>query len=124
MSDSLKVIKYVATSALGQPLANVQIAVLTGDINGGDPANVSTQPGSPLTTIFADPQGANEITNPATTDGLGNLCATANGVTTIGVWVNISGYDSSTYFVLQVYGPGIVGQVLVPVSFPSGGDED
>jgi hypothetical protein len=117
MSDSLKCIKYVATSPQGQPLANVQIAVLTGDINGNQPVNASGQPGTPLATIYADPQGSHQITNPATTDGLGNLCATVDGVTTIGVWVNTSGYGASPYFVLQVYGPGIVGQQLVPFNF-------
>jgi hypothetical protein len=121
MSDNLKIIKYCATSALGQPLANVQIAVLTGDINGANPVNATAQPGSPLATLYADPQGENEITNPATTDGLGNLCSTVNGVTNIGVWVNTTGYEASPYYVLQVYGPGIVGQVLVPISIPSGG---
>lgn len=117
MSDSLKVIKYCATSAQGQPLADVQIAVLVGDINGSAPVNVTTQPGTPRATIFADPQGLHEITNPATTDGLGNLKGTVNGVDTIGVFVNTNGYGASTYFVLQIYGPGIVGQVLVPITF-------
>jgi hypothetical protein len=121
MSDSLKVINYTALSPEGQPIAGVQVAVLIGDVNGANPVDASTQPGSPVATIYADPQGQHEISNPATTDGLGALCATVDGVTTVGVWVNISGYGSSTYFVLQVYGPGIVGQRLIPVSFPSGG---
>jgi len=121
MSDNLKVINCTVTSPQGQPLAGVQVAVLVGDINGASPVNASTQPGSPLATLFADPQGTNEIGNPATTDGLGHLCATVNGVTTIGVWVNNTGYGSSNYYVLQVYGPGIVGQQLIPISIPSGG---
>src|SRR5580692_5188188 len=104
MSDNLKVIKYCVTSAQGQPLAGpgIQIAVLTGDINGNQPVNATAQPGSPLATLYADPQGQHEISNPATTDGLGNLCSTQGGVTNIGVWVNISGYGSSSYYVLQV----------------------
>ncbi len=121
MSDSLKVINYTAVSAEGQPLANVQVAVLIGDINGASPVNATTQPGSPLATIYADPQGQHEISNPATTDGLGALCSTVNGVTNVGIWVNTSGYGSSPYYVLQVYGPGIVGQRLIPISIPGGG---
>jgi hypothetical protein len=116
MSDSLAVLNRQVFNAVGQALANVQVAVLIGDVNGASPVNVTTQPGSPLATIYADPQGTQEIPNPTTTDGLGNLCATYNGVTTIGVWVNTSGYDSSHYFVLQIFGPGIAGQQLIPVS--------
>jgi hypothetical protein len=121
MSNSLKVINYVALSAEGQPLANVQVAVLVGDINGASPVTSTTQPGSPLATLYADPQGSHEIANPATTDGLGNLCSTVDGVTNVGVWVNNTGYGSSNYFVLQVFGPGVSQQRLIPISIPSGG---
>ena len=120
MSDSLKVINHQVTNALGQSLAGVQVAVLIGDVNGASPVNATMQPGTPLAELFADPQGTQSIPNPATTDGLGNLSATFNGVTTLGVWISISGYGSSNYYVLQVYGPGVVGQQLTPISISEG----
>ena len=124
MANSKFVILKSVTNANGQPLANVSVAVLTGDIGGASPAVTTTQPGSPLATIYADPQGNTALTNPTTpgtntvtTDGLGNLCSSVNGVTTIGVYVA----DSPAYYVLQIYGPGVLAQQLIPITFPSGG---
>jgi hypothetical protein len=134
MSDSLGVINFQVTNAIGQPLADVSVAILKGDINGSNPANTTTQPGTPLANIYADPAAQIPLTNPTTpgtntvtTDGLGNLCSVVNGVTSQGVWVVFSGYGSSQFYVAQIYGPGILGtantpnQILRPLSFPSGG---
>lgn len=129
---SLYVINRTFTNAAGQPLPNLSIAILVGKLNGSSGnADTSTQPGSPLATIHADPDGVTLLSNPTTpgtntvtTDGLGNLCSVVNGVTTLGVYINTSGYEASIYAVIQAYGPGIVGvdnQFLIPCSFPSGG---
>ena len=116
MSDLLIVINRQFFSANGQALAGLQIAVLVGDINGASQVNATAFPGSPLATLYADPAAAQPVSNPVTTDGLGNLCSTYNGVTNLGVWVATS---SNKYFVLQVSGPGISGQQLIPLSVPS-----
>lgn len=121
-------------SQVGQPLANLTIAVLIGNIGAGSGnANTSTQPGSVLATVYADPLGTQGIltnpttpgTNTLTTDGSGNLCSaiqTDSGIVyTLGIYLNTSGYGASTQFVLQVYGAGIIGQQLIPITFPSGG---
>lgn len=130
MADTLSVINKQITSVIGQPLPGVSVAVLVGDINGASPVDATTQPGSPLATIYADPQGTTPLTNPTTlgttatvgVDGFGNLCSIVNGVYTIGIWVSSGGYGPPThYFVLQVFGAGIVGQQLIPCSVPSGG---
>ena len=118
MSDSLIVIHRQFISANGQALSGLQVAVLVGDINGASQVNATAFPGSPLATLYADPAGAQPVSNPVTTDGMGNLCSTYNGVTNLGVWVNTS---SNNYFVLQVSGPGIPGQQLIPLSVPSAG---
>jgi hypothetical protein len=120
MSNTLAVINQIFQDSQGRPLAGLIIALLTGTVNGASPVTSSTQPGSPLATCYADPQGTTELTNPnpggfplpdayLTTDGYGNLCSVVNGVETIGVWV-----AASAYYVLQAYGAGIVGQQLIP----------
>ena len=92
MSDTLGVINYQAISTLGTPLAGVLVAVLSGDLT---TVVTTTQPGSPLATIYTDPAGLNPILNPAMTDGDGNL--------------NIC--VATGYYVLQVYGLGVVQQL-------------
>ena len=119
MSNTLAVINHSFSNSEGQPLAGLICALLLGDINGASPVTATSQPGSPLASCYADPQGTTALTNPnpggfplptayLTTDGFGNLCSIVNGVTTIGVWV-----AKSAYYVLQVYGPGIVAQQLI-----------
>ena len=110
MANTLKCINTVILNALGQPLQGVTVEVLTGTINGASAVVTTTQPGTPAATCYADPQGSNAVTQPLTTDGLGNLISTYLGVSNLGVWV------ASGYYVLQVYGTGIVGQLLIPLS--------
>lgn len=110
MANTLKVINQVILNALGQPLAGVNVAILSGTINGASAAATSTQPGTPAATCYSDPQGSHAVTQPLTTDGLGNLISTYLGVSYPGVWV------ASGYYVLQIYGTGIVGQTLIPLS--------
>lgn len=129
MSNSLVVINRTILNADGQPLPGVTVAVLVGTINGASPAVTTTQPGTPLATLYADPQAAIPIHNPSdpsqaatlAIDGLGNLGSLVNGVFNIGVWLSNTGYGGSNYFVLQIFGPGVSQQQLVPCSFPSGG---
>lgn len=118
MSDTLGIINYQFLSQEGQPLANLNIAILSGDLSS---VTVTEQPGSPLATLYADPAGATPITNPTTigvstvtTDGYGNLASLVNGVYTVGVCVA----TSSEYVVLQVYGAGVTGQQLIQVFVP------
>lgn len=127
---AFNVINWVFTNASGQPLANVQIAILTGTVLGSPEVDASTQPGSPLAPVFADNEGATTLTNPTTlgtntitTDGSGNLCSSVvvDGklITTIGVWADTT---SNTYFTIQAYGGGIAGvgnQQLIPLSLPT-----
>lgn len=53
-------------NAVGTALPGVSVAILT------QPADTSTQPGTPLATIFTDATGVTPLTNPLTTDNLGN----------------------------------------------------
>src|SRR5271168_1554665 len=128
---SYYVVNRTFLNSEGQPLAGLTIAVLVGKIGGSSGnATTNTQPGSPLATVYADADGhQGTLSNPTTpgvntltTDGLGNLCSLIDGVYTIGIYLNTSGYGASTTFVLQVYGPGVAGgQQLIPLTFPSGG---
>lgn len=103
MSDTLGIIQYQALSTEGQPLADINIAILSGDIT---TVVTTTQPGSPLATLYTDPTGDTTTPNPTMTDGLGNL--------------NVS--VAPGYYVLQIYGPGVRDQLLVQVvaSAPTG----
>jgi hypothetical protein len=64
----VSVYRYDGTvqNAVGTALPGVSVAVLT------QPANTSTQPGTPLASIFTDSTGATPLANPLTTDNLGN----------------------------------------------------
>lgn len=131
MADKLGIINYQLTNTEGQPLAGVSVAVLSGSLNGTAPVTSTTQPGSPLASIYADPAKVTALTNPTTagtstvtTDGKGNLVSVVNveGVltTTLGVCVAFSTViNQAQSYVLQFYGPGIIGgQFLVPFTFP------
>jgi hypothetical protein len=56
-------------NALGNAIAGASVAICT------QPANTSTQPPSPLATLYADPNGVTQISNPLTTDGYGHAYA-------------------------------------------------
>ena len=101
MSDTLGILNYSITSVIGQPLPGVQVAVLTGDLT---TVVTTSQPGTPLATLHSDPGGVHSTPNPTTPDGDGNVsvCPPASG----------------NYYVLQIYGPGVVGQQLVQVFVP------
>lgn len=72
-------------NAVSRPVPGASVAVLT------QPANTTTQPGSPLAQIFQDAAGTIPAANPLTTDGLGNY----------------SFYISPGTYTLQIYGNGI-----------------
>lgn len=106
MSALLVPIYYQASGPTGDQLAGVYVAVLTGTPTTVD---VSGQPGSPLATIYTDSTGATQAVNPARTDGKGNLTA-SNTAPGPGVWV-ASGGD----YTLQIYGVGLIGNLIVPI---------
>jgi hypothetical protein len=130
MANYLAIINYQLLNSEGQPIAGAQVAVLSGDLNGASNVTSTTQPGSPLATIYADPQASTSLANPTTpgsntvtTDGYGNLCSIVDveGVltTTLGICVKYSTTSTVTSnYVLQFYGSGINGQLLVPFAFP------
>lgn len=90
-------------NALGQPIAQCLIAILNGELSA---VNTTTQPGTPLASIFSDPDGVNPLANPMMTDGLGNFQ----------FWAAAGNY------VVQIYGPGIANtQFLQPISIGGGG---
>ena len=97
MAATLPIINYSATDANGNALDGVYVAVLSGTLSTVDTDDI---PGTPLATLYADPEGTTPVANPTSTDGLGNIsvCPSAAG-----------------YFVLQVYGPSINGQQLFQV---------
>jgi hypothetical protein len=69
--------------SVSRPVPGASIAVLT------QPAVTSTQPGSPLASIFQDSAGLIPMTNPTTTDGLGNYdFYVAAGVYTLQIYGN------------------------------------
>jgi hypothetical protein len=77
-------------NGVSRPVPGVNVAVLT------QPASTVTQPGSPLASIFSDPAGLIPLTNPVTTDGLGNY----------------SFYIAPGVYTLQIYGNGIPTQLV------------
>lgn len=119
MSDTYQVINRQISGVDGQVLANTQVAVLVGTINGSVLVDAATQPGSPLALLYADPQGEKPISNPTKTDGFGNLCSVYEGVETIGVYVNSGANGDGTNYVLQVYGGRVTPQQLIPYTVPN-----
>src|SRR5262249_22959661 len=88
-------------STTGQALPGVSVAVLT------QPASTSTQPGTPLATIYSDSSGT-ALTNPTTTDNLGNVFF----------------YAAPGTYTVQIYGSLLVQQQVFPdqlVVAPGGG---
>jgi hypothetical protein len=84
-------------NGVSRPVPGAKVAVLT------QPATTSTQPGSPLASIFLDPAGTQPATNPVLTDGLGNY----------------SFYVAPGVYTLQIYGNGVVtsnnpNQLVIP----------
>lgn len=93
-------------NALGQPIAQASIAVLSGTLPAyGGSVSVATQPGSPLATIYSDPNGNTPISQPLQTDGLGNFQ----------FWALPGNY------VLQMYGSGINPQFIQQITIGAGG---
>jgi hypothetical protein len=78
-------------SVEGVAVANATIIVLSGQT---DTVNTTTQPGTPLASIYSDPYGNNAInqsTSPLQSDGLGNY----------------QFWAAPGWYVLQIYGAGI-----------------
>ena len=99
----------IIQNSLGQGNPNATVIVLSGTIGGARAVNTTAQPGTPLATIYSDPYGAspiNQTTNPVTT-------ASGNGW--FQYWTACSSYQ-----VIQVYGPGVNGQLVYGI-FVGGG---
>jgi hypothetical protein len=76
-------VQNIVLDSVSRPVSGASVAVLT------QPANTSTQPGSPLASIFQDSAGLIPMTNPTTTDGLGNYdFYVAAGVYTLQIYGN------------------------------------
>ena len=108
-SPTLASITGQVIDSSGQIIPGATITVLSGTIGGTDAVNTTTQPGTPLATIWADPYGntlINQATTPLVSDGNGNYQCWA----------------SSGYYVVQIWGSGINGQFLQNffVAAPSG----
>jgi hypothetical protein len=74
-----------------RPVPGASIAVLT------QPANTSTQPGSPLASIFADVNGSVPLANPFNVDGSGNYFF----------------YVAAGTYTIQIYGGTLASQVVL-----------
>jgi hypothetical protein len=74
-----------------RPVPGASIAVLT------QPANTSTQPGSPLASIFADVNGSVPLANPFNADGSGNYFF----------------YVAAGTYTIQIYGGTLASQVVL-----------
>jgi hypothetical protein len=76
-------VQNIVLDSVSRPVPGASVAVLT------QPAVTSTQPGSPLASIFQDSAGLIPMTNPTTTDGLGNYdFYVAAGVYTLQIYGN------------------------------------
>lgn len=74
-----------------RPVPGASIAVLS------QPANTSTQPGSPLASIFSDVNGAFPLSNPFTADGGGNYFF----------------YLAAGTYTIQIYGGTLASQIVL-----------
>jgi len=89
----------VLQNSTGQIIPGATVIVLSGTVSGSEAVNTSTMPGTPLATIYSDPYGAspiNQSTSPLVTDDLGNFT----------FWA------APGYYVLQIYGNGVPGQIV------------
>lgn len=97
-------------NSIGQVLPNVTVIVLAGTVAGTEEVDTATQPGSPLATIYSDPYGNNPI------DQVHAPLNTSAGDGTFQFWA------PAGYYVIQAYGPGIIGQLVYGISLsPSTG---
>lgn len=108
MAATLGIYTGIVTNSLGQAVPGATIIVLSGTIGGTDAVNLSTQPGSPLATIYVDPYAQtliDQTTSPLLSDDNGNFsfCAT------------------SGWYVLQIYGLGVGAQYTQGISIFLGG---
>ena len=92
------------SNSLGQVIPNATIIVLSGTIGGSQGVNATTQPGTPLATIYADPYGATPINQ-----SMAPL-STSAGDGTFQFWA-LPGY-----YVVQAYGPQINGQITYGIA--------
>src|SRR5277367_5675769 len=89
-------------NAVGVALAGVSVAVLS------QPADTTTQPGTPLASIFTDSTGVTPLANPLSTDNLGNYFF----------------YAAPGTYTVQIYGAQLLEQQVFPdqeVVAPGGG---
>lgn len=89
-------------NTVGVALAGVSVAVLN------QPADTTTQPGTPLASLFTDSTGVTPLTNPVTTDNLGNYFF----------------YAAVGTYTIQIYGTPLLDQQVFPdqeVVSPGGG---
>jgi hypothetical protein len=76
-------VQDIVLDSVSRPVPGASVAVLT------QPATATTQPGSPLASIFQDSAGLIPMPNPTTTDGLGNYdFYVAAGVYTLQIYGN------------------------------------
>jgi hypothetical protein len=97
------------SNSIGQVIPSATVIVLSGTVGGAEAVNTTTQPGTPLATIYTDPYGAspvNQTTAPITTRA-------GNG--TFQFWA------AAGYYVVQIFGRGITGQVVYGISLGAAG---
>ena len=97
------------TNTLGMVLPNVTVIILAGTVGGDEAVSTTTKPGSPLATIYADAYGVTTI-NQSTTP-----INTTAGQGTFQFWA------AAGYYVVQAYGPGIIGQLVYGIAIGGGG---
>lgn len=100
----MSVFRYDGTvqNAVGTALPGVSVAVLS------QPADTTTQPGTPLASIFTDSTGVTPLANPLSTDNLGNYFF----------------YAAPGTYTVQIYGAQLLEQQVFPdqeVVAPGGG---
>jgi len=96
-------------NSIGQVLPGVTVIVLSGTVIGSQEVDTDMQPGSPLASIFSDPYGD----NPVDQENLPLTTEAGNG--TFQFWAQPG------YYVIQVYGPGINGQLVYGISIGGSG---
>ena len=97
------------TNSLGQALPDVTIIVLRGTVGGNQEADTDVQPGTPLAAIYSDPYGDSPI------DQINAPLNTSAGDGTFQFWA------APGYYVIQAYGPGIIGQLVYGIQLGGSG---